>query len=90
MTDLDKSKIIEECERMAIPDEKIDFSEIPEITDFSKFKPMATQSEYFKPVKEQVSIRFNKVLLAHLRKKGRGWQTALNDFLMNAFLQGKI
>ena len=90
MTNLDKSKIIEECEKAAIPDEEIDFSEIPEITDFSRFKPVAAQSEYFKPVKEQVSIRFNKVLLAHLRKKGRGWQSALNDFLMNAYLQGQI
>ncbi len=90
MTDLEKSKIIAACEAAAIPDEEIDLSEIPEITDFSGFRPLTQHSEYFKPVKEQISIRFNKVLLAHLREKGRGWQSEVNDFLMNAYLQGQI
>lgn len=80
--------IMRECEANAIPDSEIDFSEIPPITDFSGFH--FANEKYFKPVKEQVSIRFNKVLLSHLRKKGRGWQTEVNDFLMNAYLQGQI
>lgn len=90
MTDLEKSRIIAACETNAIPDNEIDFSQIPEITDFSGFKPLSQHAEHFKPVKEQVSMRFNKVLLAHLRAKGRGWQTEVNDFLMNAYLQGQI
>ncbi|MBR6913500.1 MAG: BrnA antitoxin family protein, partial [Treponema sp.] len=45
---------------------------------------------YFKSVKEQVSIRFNKVLLAHLRAMGKGWQSKVNDFLMTAYMQGQI
>lgn len=90
MTDLEKSKIIEACEAAAIPDNEIDYSEIPEITDFSRFKPLSQHDEYFKPVKEQVSIRFNKVLLAHLRSKGKGWQSEVNDFLMSAYMQGQI
>lgn len=90
MTDLEKSKIIAACESAAVPDEEIDLSEIPEITDFSRFRPLAQHSEYFKPVKEQVSIRFNKVLLSHFREKGKGWQSEVNDFLMNAYLQGQI
>ena len=90
MTDLEKSKIIEACEAVAVPDEEIDLSEIPEITDFSGFKPVSKHFKHFKPVKEQVSIRFNKVLLTHLRAQGRGWQSKVNDFLMNAYLQGQI
>ena len=90
MTDLEKSKIIEACEAQAVPDNEIDFSEIPEITDFSGFRPVSQHPEYFKPVKEQVSIRINKVLLAHFREKGKGWQSEVNDFLMNAYLHGQI
>jgi uncharacterized protein (DUF4415 family) len=77
-----------ECEKAAVPDSEIDTSEIPEITDFSGFH--FANPEYFKPVKEQVSIRFNKVLLAHLRSKGRGWQSQVNDFLMAAWAEGQI
>ena len=90
MKDLENSKIIEECEKNAVPDGQIDTSGIPEITDFSKFIPLSQHDKYFKPVKEQVSIRFYKVLLDHLRSKGKGWQSELNNFLMTAFLQGQI
>ncbi|MBQ6673138.1 MAG: BrnA antitoxin family protein [Spirochaetia bacterium] len=90
MKDLEKFKIIEECEKNAVPDSQIDTSEIPEVTDFSKFLSLSQHDKYFKPVKEQVSIRFYKVLLDHLRSKGRGWQSELNNFLMSAFLQGQI
>lgn len=90
MTDLEKSKIIKACEDVAVPDDEIDYSEIPEITDFSGFKPLSQHPEFYKPVKEQVSIRFNKVLLAHFRSKGKGWQAEVNDFLMSAFMKGQI
>ena len=80
--------IIADCEKNAVPDDKIDYSEITEITDFSGFH--FANEKYFKPVKEQVSIRFNKVLLEHFRSKGKGWQSEVNDFLMSAYMQGQI
>ena len=80
--------IMRECEANAIPDSEIDTSEIPPVTNFDGFH--FGNEKLFKPVKEQISIRFNKVLLAHLREKGRGWQSEVNDFLMNAYLQGQI
>lgn len=52
MTDLEKSKIIKACETAAVTDDEIDYSEIPEITDFSGFNPLSQHSEYYKPVKE--------------------------------------
>lgn len=88
MTDLEK--IIAECEKNAVPDSEIDYSEIPPTTDFSGFYPLNQHDKYFKPVKEQVSIRFNKVLLDHFRSKGRRWQSDLNDFLMKAYINGQI
>lgn len=80
--------IIAECEKNAVPDSEIDFSEIPPIEDFSGFH--FANKKFFKPVKEQVSIRMNKVLLAHLRSKGKGWQSQVNDFLMQAYAKGQI
>ena len=80
--------IMRECEANAVADKDIDFSEIPPVTDFSGFQ--FGNEKFFKPVKEQVSIRFNKVLLTHFREKGKGWQSEVNDFLMNAYLQGQI
>ena len=81
-------KIISECEKNAIPDNKIDFSDIPEITDFTGFKPR--YPEYFKPKREQVSIRLSKYLVDHFRSMGKGWQTKVNDFLMDAVNKGLI
>ncbi len=66
----------------------IDLSDIPEITDFSGFKPR--YPEYFKPKREQVSIRLSKYLVDHFRAMGKGWQTKLNDFLMDAVSKGLI
>ncbi|QTQ13909.1 BrnA antitoxin family protein [Treponema parvum] len=66
----------------------IDFSDIPEITDFTGFKPRYPQ--YFKPKREQVSIRLSKYLVDHFKAMGKGWQTKLNDFLMEAVNKGLI
>ncbi len=73
MNKLEVEKMIAECEKKAIPDKDIDFSEIPEVTDFKDF--YFGNEKYFKPVKEQVSLRFNKILLDHFRAKGKSWQT---------------
>lgn len=35
------------------------------------------------PVKEQVTVRLDRDLLAHLRAGGRGWQSRLNATLRN-------
>ncbi|UTY28857.1 BrnA antitoxin family protein [Treponema putidum] len=88
MKKLNISQIMAECERNAIPDELIDTSEIPEINSLDGFD--FGNEKYFKPVKEQVSIRFNKVLLDHFRSKGRRWQSEVNDFLMKAYKNGQI
>ena len=72
----------------SIPDNKIEFSDIPEITDFTGFKPR--YPEYFKPKREQISIRLSKYLVDHFRSMGKGWQTKVNDFLMDAVNKGLL
>lgn len=88
MTISEKEKIIAECEKNAVPDSKIDLSDIPETTDFSGFKPR--HPEYFKPKKEQISIRLNSYIVDYFRTMGKGWQTKVNDFLTEAVQKGQI
>ena len=77
------------AERLAeIKEKGIDFSDIPEITDFSGFKPR--HPEYFKPKREQVSIRMSKYLVDHFKAMGKEWQTKVNDFLMDSVNKGLI
>lgn len=66
----------------------IDLSDIPEITDFSGFRPR--HPEYFRPEGERVSIRLSKYLVDHFRAMGKGWQAKLNDFLTDAVSRGLI
>ena len=47
MTDLEKTKIIEACEANAIPDDEIDYSELPKTTDFSGFTPLSMHDKYY-------------------------------------------
>lgn len=90
MTDLEISKIIEQGEANAIPDSRINTSEIPAETDFSGY--YFGNKKYFEvtPKKTPVSIRMNTIVYDHLKSLGSGWQTKLNDFLMTAVAQGKI
>lgn len=88
MRESDVSQLIAECEKNAVPDELIDTSEIPEITSLDGF--YFGNSKNFKIVKDPITIRLDRPLLAHLRAKGRRWQTELNDFLMTAYIKGQI
>lgn len=81
-------EVMEINETNAIPDNEIDLSEIPEINSLEGFKPI--HPEYYKPVREQVSIRFNKVLVEHFKTFGKGWQTKVNNFLMQEYINGRI
>lgn len=107
MNNSEINKLIAEYEKRAVPDDEIDYSGLPPLTDkqLSEFKPVHPEisrasakyedllpkdSEYFKPVREQVSIRMSKILVDHFRSMGKGWQTKVNDFLMVAYANGQI
>lgn len=56
----------------AMPDDQIDLSDIPEITDFSGFvRPWLGK-------KKSVTIRLDEDMLKWFKKRGRGWQTMMN------------
>ena len=64
----------------AIKDEDIDYSDIPEVTDFSNFRPWE-QRQMFKPVKVAVTCKLDADIVAWLKKDGKGYQTRLNTIL---------
>jgi uncharacterized protein (DUF4415 family) len=63
-----------------IKDEDIDYSDIPEITDFSSFRPWE-QRQMFKPVKVAVTCKLDADIVAWLKQGGKGYQTRLNSIL---------
>lgn len=60
-----------------MPDEEIDTSDIPEITDWSK----AVVGRFYRPVKETVTIRLDADVLDWLKQGGKGYQTRVNKIL---------
>jgi uncharacterized protein (DUF4415 family) len=77
-------------ELAARPDSEIDFSDIPEATE--KFWKNAIRNPWYRPRKEQVTLRIDADVLAWLRRQGKGYQSRLNALLRTAMieqLQGK-
>ena len=65
-----------------IKDEDIDFSEMPELTE--EWFARAVRGKFYRPVKEIVSIRLDKDVLAFYRRQGAGYQTRINNTLREA------
>jgi len=75
----------EELRRLAdIPDEEIDFSDIPELTD----EDFARGVWHTGHGKQQVTVRLDKDVLAFFKKGGRGYQTRINAVL-RAFMEAQ-
>jgi uncharacterized protein (DUF4415 family) len=66
------------------PDEKIDTSDIPELTE--KFWQNAARNPFYRPVKQQLTLRLDADIIAWLRRQGRGYQTRANALLRDAML----
>lgn len=65
-----------------MPDEDIDFSDIPETTE-AMWKN-AVVGKFYRPVKQQVTVRIDADVLAWLKSEGTGYQTRLNKLLREA------
>lgn len=66
------------------PDSEIDYSDIPELTE--DFWQNAVKGRFYRPLKEQVTVRLDSDILAWLKKKGAGYQTRMNALLRSAML----
>ena len=69
----------------ALPDDKIDYSDIPPLTE--KFWENAVRNPFYRPVKQQLNVRLDADVIAWLRQQGKGYQTRLNTLLRSAMLK---
>ncbi|MCY0273974.1 MULTISPECIES: BrnA antitoxin family protein [Acinetobacter] len=67
-----------------IPDDQLDLSDIPEITDWSN---AIRHGQFFRPLKQQTSVRLDADVLAWLKAQGKGYQTRMNKILREAMLK---
>ena len=70
-----QAKEIEKLAKMS--DEDIDTSDLPEIEDFSG----AIRGRFYRPVKQQITLRIDADLLAWFRSLGDKYQTRINAAL---------
>ncbi|MFC3322467.1 BrnA antitoxin family protein [Mesorhizobium cantuariense] len=66
----------------ARPESDVDTSDIPELTE--KFWQNAVPNPYFKPIKQQLTLRLDSDLVAWFKRRepdGRGYQSAINKAL---------
>jgi uncharacterized protein (DUF4415 family) len=69
----------------ARPDSEIDFSDIPRLPE--SFWKNAVRNPFYRPVKQQVTVRLDADVIAWLRRQGKGYQTRLNYLLRAAMMQ---
>jgi|TARA_R110002049_G_scaffold37728_5_gene118192 uncharacterized protein (DUF4415 family) len=72
------SNLVEELAALDVMgDEDIDLSEVPEANDWSG----AERGKFYRPLKEQVTLRLDADVLHWFRQSGRGYQTRINAAL---------
>ncbi len=67
-----------------MPDELIDYSDIPPLPD--EFWKNAACSPMHRPVKQQITVRIDKDVIAWFKMQGRGYQTRINKILRSAMI----
>jgi uncharacterized protein (DUF4415 family) len=75
-----------EVKRLSVRrDAEIDTSEVAEVIDWSS----ATKGQFYRPVKQQVTLRIDADVLAWFKAKGGKYQTELNKVLREHMLRGR-
>jgi len=69
----------------AMPDEDIDYSDIPPLDD--EFWKRAVRNPFYKPTKTSTTVRVDSDVLAWLKSQGKGYQTRINAILRDAMLK---
>jgi len=68
-----------------VPEEQIDTSDIPLMSE--AFWKNAVRNPFYRPIKQQLTVRLDADVLTWLRSEGRGYQTKLNAILREAMLR---
>jgi uncharacterized protein (DUF4415 family) len=69
----------------AKPDRQIDYSDIPQLPP--SFWKDAVRNPFYRPIKQQVTVRLDADVIAWLRQPGKGYQSRLNRLLRAAMLE---
>ena len=69
----------------AKPDRQIDYSDIPQLPP--SFWKNAVRNPFYRPIKQQVTVRLDADVIAWLRQPGKGYQSRLNRLLRAAMLE---
>jgi len=80
-----KADIAELKALAAMPDSEIDYSDLPPL-DESFFKN-AIPNPFYKPIKEAKTLRIDKDVLNWFMRKGKGYQTKINEALREAMMR---
>jgi uncharacterized protein (DUF4415 family) len=80
-----KAKDSEAKRVAAMREEDIDTSDIPEVTDWSS----AVTGKFYRPVKQQVTLRIDADVLAWFKAQGGKYQSELNRVLREHMLRGR-
>jgi len=68
----------------SMPDAKIDYSDIPPLKD--RFWKHAVRNPFYRPLKQQLTVRLDADVVAWLREKGKGYHTRINAVLRAAMM----
>jgi uncharacterized protein (DUF4415 family) len=71
----------------ARPDSEIDFSEIPPLKE--SFWKNAVRNPFYRPIKQSVTVRLDKDVIAWLKSHGPGYQTRINELLRRVMLRSR-
>jgi len=69
----------------ALPDEAIDYSDIPPLTE--EFWQNAVRNPFYKPTKTATTVRVDTDVLLWLKSKGKGYQARMNAILRAEMLK---
>ncbi len=67
------------------PESEIDFSDIPATS--KRDWTGAVRGKFYRPVKQQLTVRVDADVLEWLKSQGKGYQSRLNDILRAAMLE---
>jgi uncharacterized protein (DUF4415 family) len=68
-----------------LPDSEIDYSDLPPLKE--SFWKNAVRNPFYRPVKQQLTVRLDADVVAWLRQHGKGYQTRLNRVLREVMLE---
>jgi uncharacterized protein (DUF4415 family) len=69
----------------ALPESAIDFSDLPatQAQDWAG----AARGKFYRPVKQQLTVRIDADVVEWLKGQGKGYQSRLNEILRSAMLE---